>query len=268
MFSRFETTCGLPQTGNLCFDPNMSESKKIIIYTDGACSGNPGPGGWASIVLFPTTHVQELGGAEIKTTNNRMELMAVLRALDLVISCTEDIHIYTDSVYVIRGATQWCYGWSRRGWKTSQGEDVLNQDLWQQMMALTRQKKNIHWHYCRGHQGTPGNERCDELSVEFSQGHSPRLYRGPLSQYSVAILPLPDHQELPEMKGPSDKAKAIGYLSLINGVVTRHKTWAECEAQVKGRSGAKFKKIMNSDEQSAVLSAWGLDPQKITVVES
>lgn len=255
-----------------------SSFDSVIIYTDGACSGNPGPGGWAAIVIFPDgviakdslvpgfDEVVELGGAESATTNNRMEMLAAVRALKFVEGSPVHVDIYTDSVYVIRGITQWAFGWKRRAWKTAEGKDVLNKDLWQSLMHLVGARTHkVSWHYCRGHQGTPGNERCDELSVLASKGSRLQLYRGPLSGYNFDVIPPPAHQPLPEMKAKVDKPKAFSYLSEVSGVVMRHQDWTSCEQRVKGRSGAKFKKALTSEEEGGILKSWGFDPGKIKI---
>jgi ribonuclease HI len=169
----------------------------------------------------------------------------------------------TDSVYVIRGITQWIWGWQKKGWKTAQGEDVSNVDLWKRLSALVsrRGKENpISWKFVRGHSGIPGNERVDEIAVAFSKNQRPRLYRGPLLQYDVAIHDLPDDFTVPEPRplgAKAEKKTAFSYLSVVNGVAMRHKTWPECEARVKGRPGAKFKKAMSASEEAEILEAWG-----------
>jgi ribonuclease HI len=261
-------------------DSGSSPLDSIVIYTDGACSGNPGPGGWAAIVIFPDgiiakesvvpgfDEVVELGGSEYSTTNNRMEMLAAVRALKFIEDSHVHTDIYTDSVYVIRGITQWAFGWKRKGWKTAEGKDVLNKDLWQSLMHLVGTRKHkVAWHYCRGHQGTPGNERCDELSVLASKGHHLDLYRGPLSGYNFAVMPPPEHQPLPEMKSKVEKPKAFSYLSDVSGVVMRHQDWTSCEQRVKGRSGAKFKKALNLDDEAHILRSWGLDPARTKIKE-
>ena len=133
----------------------------VTIYTDGACKGNPGPGGWGAW-LSSRGHDKELFGGEALTTNNRMELTAVIEALaSLKRSC--DVALYTDSEYVRKGISEWIHGWKRRGWKTADGKPVKNVDLWQRLDALTA-LHHIDWHWVRGHAGDPGNERADALA--------------------------------------------------------------------------------------------------------
>ncbi len=136
-------------------------SDVVEIYTDGACKGNPGPGGWGALLRYGKNE-REIYGGEAQTTNNRMELMAVIQALSaLKRPC--NIKLTTDSKYVMQGMQQWLAGWKARGWKTASRQPVKNQDLWQQLDALTSQHK-IDWHWVRGHTGNPGNERADELA--------------------------------------------------------------------------------------------------------
>lgn len=231
----------------------------IIIFTDGACSGNPGPGGYGSIVVTPDGQVRELGDRFDSTTNNRMEMSAVIHALKAVEHLEDDIHILTDSVYVIRGCTQWAYGWRRRGWKTAEGQDVANRDMWEELTRQAAKHKNIKWHYVRGHTGVAGNERCDVIAVSLTQGKRISLYSGPLSKYEVSIQDIPENTELPELKAKAGpKQPAFSYLSVVNGEVVRHGNWAECERRVKGVSGARFKKAMTEADESEILAQWGV----------
>lgn len=133
----------------------------IEIYTDGACSGNPGPGGWGAILRW-NGHEKEISGGEAETTNNRMEMMAAISALEaLKRPCVIDI--YTDSSYVRDGITKWIFGWQKRGWKTADKKPVKNVELWQRMLEAMRPHK-VEWHWVKGHAGHPENERCDELA--------------------------------------------------------------------------------------------------------
>src|SRR5687768_14705627 len=133
----------------------------VEIYTDGACRGNPGPGGWAALLMFDGTE-KELAGAEILTTNNRMELTAVIRAL-VALKRPVEVRLFTDSEYVRKGITEWLAAWKSRGWRTAARKPVKNQDLWEQLDAAAAHHK-IEWHWVRGHSGVPGNERVDLLA--------------------------------------------------------------------------------------------------------
>ncbi|MGD8385197.1 MAG: ribonuclease HI [Lysobacterales bacterium] len=131
------------------------------MYTDGACSGNPGPGGWGA-VLIAGKHRKELSGGARETTNNRMEMMAIIRAVEaLNRKCRIDIH--TDSRYVMQGITEWLEGWKRRGWKTAARQPVKNVDLWQRLERAL-DGHDVHWHWVRGHTGVTENERADLLA--------------------------------------------------------------------------------------------------------
>lgn len=144
----------------------MSEDdvrKQITIHTDGACKGNPGPGGWGALLQFAGKR-RELKGGDPATTNNRMEMTAAIEALNaLKESC--DVILFTDSVYVMQGLTQWLPNWKARGWKTADRKPVKNQDLWQ-ALDLATQRHKIDWRWVKGHNGDPGNEAADRLANE------------------------------------------------------------------------------------------------------
>lgn len=137
--------------------------KTVILYTDGACSGNPGPGGWGTILKYGQVE-KELYGGEIETTNNRMELTAVIRGLEaLKEPCT--VELYSDSKYVIDALSKgWAESWKSRGWKKADKKPALNSDLWQILLQLVR-KHDVHYHWVKGHADNPYNNRCDELAV-------------------------------------------------------------------------------------------------------
>lgn len=133
----------------------------VEIFTDGACRGNPGPGGWGAVLRY-REHERELYGGEAHTTNNRMELMAAIRALE-ALKRPSRVRITTDSTYVRNGITTWLANWKRRGWRTASHEPVKNQDLWQRLDAAV-QRHQVAWHWVRGHSGHPENERADALA--------------------------------------------------------------------------------------------------------
>lgn len=139
----------------------MSAENRVTIFTDGACSGNPGPGGWGVLLRFGK-HEKELNGGERETTNNRMELTAAIEALNaLKRPCAVDL--YTDSTYVRSGINEWLDGWKRKNWRTSGNKPVKNADLWQ-ALDEARQRHDVTWHWVKGHAGHPDNERADELA--------------------------------------------------------------------------------------------------------
>jgi ribonuclease HI len=136
---------------------------KITIYTDGACSGNPGPGGWGAI-LISGAHRKELKGGAADTTNNRMELTAAIEALEAIKS-PGPVDLNTDSVYMRDGITKWIHGWKRNGWRTADKSPVKNEDLWKRLDAAVARHK-VNWHWLKGHAGHDENERADELARE------------------------------------------------------------------------------------------------------
>ncbi|PWW46444.1 ribonuclease HI [Melaminivora alkalimesophila] len=141
----------------------MSVLTEVVIYTDGACKGNPGPGGWG-VLLRAGELEKELFGGELGTTNNRMELMAVIQALSaLKRPCR--VQLYLDSQYVRQGITSWIHGWKKKGWRTAAGQPVKNAELWRRLDELAHGAGHqIEWHWVRGHAGDPGNERADALA--------------------------------------------------------------------------------------------------------
>lgn len=235
---------------------------EILIWSDGASRGNPGPGGWGVVIVSLEKEVVELGGREKHTTNNRMELMGAISALDYIsknnFATAEKILIHTDSSYVINGITKWVHGWRKNNWMTSQKKEVSNRDLWEELFSLTAGKK-IEWKYVAGHSGTPGNERCDEIATSFADGNNPSLYKGYLSNYSVPIFDLSKVSSVGKNKSGKSrsKAKAYSYLSMIDGAIMKHKSWEECEKRVKGKSGAKFKKALSEKEEEDIINEWG-----------
>ena len=151
---------------------NMS-SNEIVIYTDGGCSGNPGPGGWGVVVIY-NGQARQLSGGEHYTTNNRMELMAAINALSIVVN-TEvfkglPVTVNIDSQYVKNGITSWIKGWKAKGWRTSDKKPVKNQDLWEKLDALNS-SLNVTWNWVKGHAGVESNEVCDQLCQEEIEKH-------------------------------------------------------------------------------------------------
>jgi ribonuclease HI len=140
----------------------MTEGPHVIVHTDGACSGNPGPGGWGAILTYGE-HEKELKGGEAHTTNNRMELMAAISALE-ALKKPSTVEMHTDSKYVQDGISKWIHGWKRNGWKTADKKPVKNVDLWQRLDAAIHTHQ-VKWHWVKGHAGHALNERADKLAV-------------------------------------------------------------------------------------------------------
>jgi ribonuclease HI len=171
----------------------------ITIFTDGSSKGNPGPGGWGTVISRQKTvdgkqeeWVTEIGGAEAHTTNNRMELTAAIKALEFISSVSTDnsllITVYSDATYVVKGITEWIHGWHRNNWKTAGKKPVENKELWMQLFEAT-QGKHLTWKLVEGHAGVPANERCDVIATTFADGEKINLYNGPQKQYKISLSP-------------------------------------------------------------------------------
>lgn len=232
---------------------------EIIVFTDGSSRGNPGPGGWGAVTSFDGK-VVELGGFEYETTNNRMEMSAAREALSYLneyASPSDPITVYTDSNYLINGVTKWIFGWAKNGWITAQKKDVENRDLWEALMILIKGKK-INWVHVDGHAGIPGNERCDEIATAFADEKDIDLYGGPKAEYSVDLSITEAEEGAKKPSKKSSSAKAYSYLSLVNNVFKTHKTWADCEKEVKGKKGARFKKSFSASDEDDIKRDWGI----------
>lgn len=254
---------------------------ETIIFTDGSSRGNPGPGGWGVIIVkhdnsqtdadYTQTDAEkskkkiiELGGREEHTTNNRMELQAAISALSFLSNYrlkTKDykLILYTDSSYVINGITKWVFGWQKNNWITKEKKEVLNRDLWEKLSKLVQNKK-IEWKYVGGHVGIVGNERCDMIATGFADGATVDLYNGSIENYPIPnILNIFFDESKAKAKSSSSarsKAPAFSYVSKVDGIIEKHKTWKECEIRVKGVSGAKYKKSLTKDEEKKIIEEW------------
>jgi len=232
---------------------------KIIIYTDGSSLGNPGPGGWGSIIVAPVG-VMELGGSDSDTTNNRMELTAVIEALNKVKENSEDIIIYTDSSYTINGITKWVEGWQANNWIKRDKTEVLNRDLWDGLISASS-GKNIRWRHVAGHSGMVGNERADDIATSFAKEEKVKLYEGSVTGYGFDISDISYDKK---MKSARDKMRArskieaYSYLSLVDGVFKKHPSWKECEERVKGKKGVKYRKAISADDELSIKKEWGV----------
>ena len=231
-------------------------SNAFLIVSDGACSGNPGPGGWGLIFVTPDDEVIEYGDHDPATTNNRMELMGYYRGLQEVYKRAgafpqvKTIRAISDSKYVLDGAQSYVYSWSKNGWKTQAKADVKNQDLWEKILKGQTLLKDlgfqIKFELVKGHSGHSANDRVDQIAVAFSKQVSETLYQGPLSKYEVSL----------EASAPFK----LTYLSLVDGKLSRHATWDACKHQVDGKKGAKYKKVTNALQEQETLRAWGIEP--------
>ncbi|GAA0801517.1 DNA polymerase III subunit epsilon [Psychrobacter piscatorii] len=176
-------------------DPLAAKKNTTVAYTDGACKGNPGAGGWGAHLIFSDGSTQDLYGGDTETTNNRMELMGAIQALTHS-SHEQKLEIWTDSSYVQKGITEWIEGWKKKGWKTASKKPVANQDLWQQLDKLCQQR-DVDWHWVKGHAGHAGNEKADELAnlgVTSNSGHSSMI------KESVTQKPVIKESDAPKKK--------------------------------------------------------------------
>jgi len=231
----------------------------IRIITDGACSGNPGPGGWAALIVRGD-EIEEIGGHEPETTNNRMEMQAAIEGLRRV-PPDEPVKIVTDSQYLLKGMTEWLARWKRRGWRTASGKPVENRDLWEELDRLAGDR--VTWEHVRGHSGHPENERVNALAQAYASGKGltaspvPHILYEPKGQYRAA---LGEHR----VQRPS----GVTYLSLVNGILARHTTWEECRRRTHGVPGARYKKCRSLEEEIAAVTRWGLTPDSLATLES
>lgn len=228
--------------------------EKITAYTDGSAIGNPGPGGWGFVILSGNT-ISEGGGSAPHTTNNRMEMTASLMALK---SCKPKttLTLKTDSQYVINGITKWAFGWEKNGWQTKEKKDVLNKDIWQELLAEVR-KHTVTWEHVRGHEGVALNERVDVIANGFARKETVTLFKGDEKEYKEFLKTMPKPRVVSKSVSKSKKAgPAYAYISLVEGKVLSHTTWTECEARVKGKK-AKFKKVFSKEEEVSLRAEWG-----------
>lgn len=234
----------------------MTTKRILITFADGACLGNPGRGA-AAAVIASEKRVLELGRAQDQTTNNEMELTAVLLALQVISRGEFEgeydiIEVFLDSQYVLNGIKHWVHGWKKNGWKTREGQDVKHRLLWEKVHELANQVENktlVLWSHVPGHVGVHGNERCDEIANGLAQGKPVTLFDGHRDQYKT------DLAVTKETIAALAKTQ-VYYLSYINGTLYRDKTWSECEARVRGAKSAKYKKINSLFEEQAILKKW------------
>ena len=230
----------------------------ITIFTDGAAKGNPGRGGYGVVISYPDT-VVELGGYKARTTNNEMELMAVVEALQAVASAGEPVAIYTDSKYVVEGAKGWIFGWMKNGWKTKANTDVANKELWQTLAPLVKQV-TVEWHKVPGHVGIVGNERVDTIASTFAEKGTYPLYNGSKKGYGFDIEDTTFDSAKADARSDARKRsvqKAYSYVSAVDGIVQTHATWAECEKRVKGQKAARFKKSLDKANEAEIKREFG-----------
>jgi ribonuclease HI len=236
--------------------------KSHLIFADGSSLGNPGPSGWGAIVVVNNRIVRELGGGKKHSTNNEMELTAVLQSLMDLEHEPGDVHIYTDSAYVVNGATKWIFGWMKRGWVTTAKTPVENQLFWKKIIGHLKKREEhgkVRWHHVPGHSGVAGNERADAIATAFAAGETPELFDGVLSKYAVDVLNIdidPNIHEARVREKKRSRMKAYSYVSKVGEEVMVHASWGECELRVRGTRGALFKKVSTPDEERKLVREW------------
>ena len=233
---------------------------EIVVYTDGASRGNPGPGGWAA-VIFAGGFVMEVAGSEKKATNNQMELQAVYEVLTdkAALAAKEPIVIHSDSAYVVNGLTSWVWAWEKKGWITTQKTPVENSDLWKKLLVLLKKYGDrLTLSKVSGHSGELYNERCDELAVAYALGKKPELFKGKVNDYEKFLEGAGTVVKQGRAKKPKNSGPAYSYVSLVNGKVHVDTTWADCEKRVKGKKGAKYKKVFSKEEETELIQDYTL----------
>ncbi|MFC1474612.1 ribonuclease HI [bacterium] len=217
------------------------------IFTDGACSGNPGPGGWAAVIIGGGDYL-EFGGGDSKTTNNRMEMTAVIEGLKIV-APDKKIVLWTDSSYLVNGLTKWIHGWRSNGWKKKDGEPVLNEDLWRELddaMSPRIQMKHV-----KGHAGNYMNERCDKIAVAFSQrkqvdlraetlddaSDKDEILEGLEAAKNYVPSKSPGSKKKPPAPPPGEAYKNKVYLFIYENKVHRFTDWPSCQVFASGKPG-------------------------------
>ncbi|PSO45051.1 MAG: hypothetical protein BRC25_03255, partial [Parcubacteria group bacterium SW_6_46_9] len=197
-------------------------------------------------------YVKEIGGPIEAGTNNEAELTAAINVLQFAqTNNAVSVTIYTDSLYLIDGATGWVYGWQKNGWKTQSGDSVKNQDLWKQIADL-QTDLSVNFEKVSGHAGVPANERADDIATDFAKRLDPDLYAGTAGGYGVSLQP--QTKEIPD--GPV-------YLSCVDGVVKQHASWAECQKRVDGQD-AQYRKVQTKQQKQEVLDEWNKTVEDIT----
>lgn len=223
----------------------MSEA---IIFSDGSSRGNPGRGGWGAIIYFNEKgkdKVVELGDGENMTTNNRMELTAVLESIRFAEDIgKKDIIVHTDSSYVVNSLSKWIWDWEKKDWKTKDGKGVLNRDIFECFFELLPLVK-VNFKLIKGHSGINENERCDEIATNFADQKPIELFDGEKGDYRIEF----DETKRTPQK---NKGRAYSYVSLVDNVIEVHSTWKDCENRVKGKK-ARFKKSFSKEDEEKII---------------
>jgi len=238
---------------------------ELKIYTDGASRGNPGLGGWAAIILAGDEGAMEIAGNSPRATNNQMELAAVEAVLSDsgALSWDGSVTVLSDSMYVINGMTKWAKGWERNGWITSTKTPVENKAQWQNLLKLMKEYgSRLSIEKVKGHAGDLYNERCDELAVNAALGNEQTLFSGSIKEYQEFLHNNGYDEKSMIKKTTATKSssgkEAYSYVSMVDGIVHADKTWAACEKRVKGKKGAKYKKVFSKAEETELMQDYTL----------
>lgn len=232
---------------------------ELIVYTDGASRGNPGPGGWGAVILVGG-QAMEIAGSAQDATNNQMELEAVRAVLSDsgALAHAGAVTVFSDSAYVVNGMNSWMWGWETKGWITSQKTPVENKVLWQSLLTLSRKYGNrLTIAKVAGHSGELYNERCDELAVAAALGKKQELFKGTQNAYGIFLKEAGTTAKEAAPKKKKSDTPAYSYISLVDGQVYTDKTWVACEKRVKGKK-ALYKKVFSKEEETALVQEYTL----------
>ncbi len=237
------------------------EKLQIVAFTDGACKGNPGPGGWGIVLLLTDGEVRELGGFDKHTTNNKMELTAVIQALAKTEDQKEHLLILSDSKYVIDGLNNWLPKWQRNQWITSQGSPVANRDLWEELSQLVNKRKlhggGVSLKYVPAHSGIDGNERADQIASGMGKGETLNFYIGRRDTYPHDLSIIEAVAAAAKNKNkPKVALSTHWYVSYVDDVFRIHTTWPDCEALVKSKAFAKYRKVETKEQEETLRRKW------------
>ncbi|MCD4784522.1 MAG: ribonuclease HI [Candidatus Eremiobacteraeota bacterium] len=233
----------------------------IEIYTDGACQGNPGPGGWGALIIRDDKY-REIGGYSENTTNNIMEMMAAINALKFTEKFVEPITIYTDSKYVKNGITTWIHNWKRKGWRRSNGGEVKNLKLWKALDYYNSPR--VTWKWVKGHSDNVYNNHVDRIARAFSRSEEIKLGKGKLLDLRQekdiygAEFEIFEGNESESFRDIDLPYPRKVYLSLINKDLQRHSSWVACKARVYGVPGARHKSCKSYSQELETIRSWGL----------
>lgn len=226
------------------------------LFTDGASSQNPGPGGFGAILISKKDDdfsIEELNGGEKKTTNNRMEIMAMIKGLEKT-AVNSKVLIFSDSRYAIQGITSWIKKWIQNGWLTTLKKPVENKDLWQVLDELVA-NRDVSFKHIPGHSDISLNERADELAVAFYGNKKIDLFSGLKTDYLIKFNFSDFDKKFSKVSNKKKTGKAFSYVSVIDGVFEIHKKWDECKERVSGKP-AKFKKVFSQEEEDDIRNSW------------